>query len=106
MVGDVVECSFPYTDWSDEKERPVVVLSEVGMEDWIVCEITTNRQSREGDIAIDPDDFLSGSIPRRSVIRPIRLYALNTRLFGNTYGHLTDAKQAEVHSAVRSLFPL
>ena len=37
MVGDVVLAPVPYTDLTGTKTRPVLVLADVGMGDWVVC---------------------------------------------------------------------
>ena len=46
MVGDVVLTPFPFTDLSEIKIRPAVVLAGVGMRDWVLCEITSSSQVR------------------------------------------------------------
>ena len=104
MVGDIVETLFPYTDLSDVKSRPAIVLADIGMADWILCEITSRRRLRSGDIAITQADLESGALARDSWARPSRLHALNESLFEDTIGRLTDAKLAEVLGAVRALF--
>ena len=104
MVGDVLWATFPYTDLSGAKDRPAVVLAEVGMRDWILCEITSVGQIRPGDIAIADSDLQVGRLPRRGRVRPTRLHTLNESVFRRTIGRLTDAKLAEVLAAVRGLF--
>ncbi len=104
MVGDVVEVPFPYTDLSDAKSRPAVVLADVGMGDWILCEITSRRRQRPGDIMITQGDMQNGALDRDSWARPGRLHALNAGLFEGTVGRLTDAKLAEILAAARALF--
>lgn len=105
VVGDVVRSPFPFTDLSSGKSRPVLLLSEVGMGDWIVCEITTRRHANSpGVISIDPGDFLFGGLPRISVARFDRLHAVNQSIFDKTYGRLTMAKMWHIKAAVRGLF--
>lgn len=106
MVGDVVLTPFPYTNLADvsaSKARPAIVLSEVGMGDWVLC-LVTSRAARPGDIPITGSDLAVGSLTRSSNVRPVRLATLNDRLFQRTVGRLTDAKLAEVLAAVRNLF--
>ena len=105
MVGDLVAVRFPRTDQQPGKPRPALVLADVsapGMDDWIACQITTNR--RPGDILIALSDVLDGSLRRDSWARPGRLLTLESGQFTQTIGRLTDAKLAEVLAAVRALF--
>ena len=104
MVGDIVESPFPYTDLSTQKIRPVLLLSDVGMGDWITCEITTRRGRRRGTIIIDASDFNYGGLPRPSAVRFDRLHAINSSVFHRTMGHLNDPKLDEILDAVRGLF--
>ncbi len=103
MVGDVVLTPFPYTDLSDVKIRPALVVADVGMGDWIVCEITTSTVRRPGTIAISQQDMQSGTLRFASWVRPDRIYTLNQRLFRQTVGRLAEAKQAEISAALRNL---
>ena len=104
MVGDVVEVPFPYTDLSNAKSRPAVVLADVGMGDWILCEVTGRRRQRPGDIPITQGDMQDGTLDRDSWVRPGRLHALNEGLIEDTVGRLTDAKLTEITAAVRAIF--
>ena len=77
MVGDVVEVPFPFTNLSAVKSRPAVVLADVGMGDWILCEVTSRRRQRPGDIEITGSDLEEGALERDSWARPGRLHTLH-----------------------------
>ena len=104
MVGDVVMAPLPFTDMSGTKVRPTVVLADVGMHDWILCQITSVSSARGRHISIGFDDMTEGSLRFRSWARPDRIYTVNERIFRRTVGRLSAAKQAEIAAAVRGLF--
>jgi len=41
-AGAVVLVPFPFSDLSQAKLRPAIVLADVGRDDWILCQITSN----------------------------------------------------------------
>ena len=104
VVGDVVLAPFPYSDLSAAKTRPCLVLADVGMDDWVLCEITSRRQGYPGDIRIVQSDMRNGRLHRNGWVRPGRLHTLNDALLRRTVGGVSSAKQAEVMAAVRGLF--
>ena len=104
MVGDVVLAPFPYTDLSEIKIRPAVVVADVGMQDWVLCQITSSAPTRKLHIAIRPRDMMRGKLKFQSWVRPDRLYTVNDRVFQKTLGRLSSDRIAEVRAAVRSLF--
>lgn len=104
MVGDVVDVLFPFTDLTGSKFRPAVVMANVGEGDWILCQLTSRRRSRPGDIQVTTQDMQSGILPRDSWARVGRLHTLNTSIFRRTFGRLTDAKRDEILQIARNLF--
>ena len=107
MVGDVVWTPFPYTDLSDFKPRPVVVVAESGpddWDDWIVCEVTSRRYRIPGDIEIGFEDMLDGRLARPGLARPDRLATLHESVFEFTICRLTNAKLSEIIARTRDLF--
>ncbi len=107
MVGDIVILPFPYADSEDAKDRPTVLLADVGdgrYADWIVCPVTTSPIPYRRAIPISATDLTSGRLRPGSKVRPDRLATFSENRFGNTVGRLTDAKLAEILAAVRSLF--
>ena len=104
MVGDVVLAPFPFTDLSQVKIRPAVVLAGVGMQDWVLCEVTSSSQVRGQYITIGPGDMEGGRLRHQSWARPDRLTTLNDTVFERRLGRLSPAKHAEITAAVGSLF--
>ena len=107
MVGDIVLTPFPFTDMSQSKIRPALVLADVGNSresDWVVCEITTSPLARVREIVIGANDLQAGSLRAGSKARTDRLVTLDERVFLRTIGRLTNAKQAQIAAAVRALF--
>ena len=83
--------TFPFTDPSEIKIRPAVVLAGVGMQDWVLCEITSSSQVRDLYIAIGPGDMTTGKLKLRSWARPDRLTTLNDAVFAKgRLGRLSD----------------
>ena len=104
MVGNVVLAPLPFTDLSEIKVRPAVVVADVGTQDWILCQVTSRSPSRDRHIPIVPKDMKRGKLRFQSWVRPDRLYTVNERVFRRTVGRLSVAKRAEIAAAVRSLF--
>ena len=104
MVGDIVLAPVPFTDLSGGKTRPVLVVADVRMGDWVVCAMTSRAQSRVGDIAVDPQDLKTGVLHGNGWVRVGRLYTLSGTLFRRTIGTVSDVKRDEVLAAVRALF--
>lgn len=107
MVGNIVIVRFPYTDLSNARLRPGLLVADVrygNQLDWVVCRITTQSLPGSGQIALAPEDFEVGGLAQASWVRPDRIMTMNEIIFGNTAARLTDAKLAEILAAVRSLF--
>ena len=107
MVGDIVIVRFPYTDLSNARIRPGLLVADVRHDqqpDWVVCRITTQSLPGSGQIALEPNDLVVGQLAQDSWVRPDRIMTMNEQIFRNTVARLTDAKLAEILAAVRSLF--
>ena len=68
--GDIVLFPFPYTDLSDRKLRPCMVLSEEMGDDIMLCQITSQRLRKdEYSIELKQADTTDGTIMIDSYIR-------------------------------------
>lgn len=107
MVGDVVLAPFPFTDLSQSKIRPAVIIAYAGnprTPNWIMCEVTTSPRILASDITIDQSDMRIGTIRAGSRARTNQIMTLSESLFIRRIGHLTDAKTDEILAEVRGLF--
>lgn len=94
--GEVVVVPFPFSDLTQAKRRPALVIALSGPQDFILCQITS-KSVRDGlFVAIDQADFKSGSLQQPSNIRPNRLFTADSRLILYAAGSLTDAALARV----------
>ncbi|MBI5651601.1 MAG: type II toxin-antitoxin system PemK/MazF family toxin [Chloroflexi bacterium] len=88
-VGAVVLIPFPFSDLTQSKMRPAVVLADAGHDDWILCQVTSKPYSDPGAIQIDQISFASGSLRVTSYARPGKLFTANQSLMANQVGTLT-----------------
>ena len=95
-VGDVVIIPFPYSNLSQSKRRPALVLAEAGRGDFLLCQITSKKYGDLHALSLKESDFLSGGIKRDSFIRGAKLFTANEALILGVAGHLTHSKLSEV----------
>ena len=95
-VGDVVIIPFPYSDLSQSKRRPALVLAAVGRGDFFLCQITSKHYDDLHALSLKEGDFLSCGIRVESFIRASKLFTANEALILGVAGNLTDSKLAEV----------
>ena len=68
-AGMVVLVPFPFSDLSQAKLRPAVVLADVGRRDWILCQITSNPYGDSRSINLTDASFSEGSLRIASFAR-------------------------------------
>jgi mRNA interferase MazF len=69
-AGQVVLLPFPFSDLSQSKLRPALLLANADREDWIACQITSNAYADARAIALADDAFAEGGLHRISYVRP------------------------------------
>lgn len=79
-VGAVVLVPFPFSDLSQAKDRPALVLVEAGRGDWILSQITSVSYGDPRAIQLLDTDFVHGGMRRTSYVRPGKLFTANTSL--------------------------
>ena len=90
--GQVVLTSFPNTDFSMAKLRPVLLLrrASVRYNDWLVCMVSSQVWPAEADwdeiIFSDDRDFSGTGLKVSSVVRLSRLAVLDDGLFVGSMG--------------------
>ncbi len=74
VKGDVVVVPFPFSDLTQSKRRPALVLATLKGDDLILCQITSRNVRDEYAVQLDDVGFENGSLNRPSNIRPSRLF--------------------------------
>lgn len=99
-AGKVVLVPFPFSDLSKAKLRPVVMITDVGRGDWILCQVTSKPYSDRLAVQLDNADFKSGSLQRISYARPGKLFTANTSLIVGEVGILKAKTFRKIIDAV------
>ena len=92
VKGDVVVVPFPFSDLTQAKRRPALVLASKQGDDLILCQITSQSVRDELALAISSDDFASGSLRQNSNIRPNRLFTADQQIVLYQVGRLKPEK--------------
>ena len=96
VKGDVVVIPFPFSDLTQTKRRPALVVAELQGDDLILCQITNRLITDQYAIPIDNDDFSSGSLRQSSNVRPNRLFTADKQIILSKVGHLKPEKVNEI----------
>lgn len=96
IKGDVVIVYFPFSDSSQSKKRPALVLTNLYGDDAIICQITS-QDVRDGySVSLTDTDFVEGGLQRPSNIRPNKLFTLHQAIIDRKVGHINQSKIDEV----------
>lgn len=102
--GSVVLVPFPFSDLSQAKMRPAVVLVDAGRGDYVLCQVTSKPYSDPGAIKIAENDFEEGSLRVVSYARPAKLFTAHEDLFFSCVGKLSKTKSNEIIDSIIQLF--
>lgn len=102
-TGSVVLVPFPFTDLSQSKLRPAVVLADVDRGDWILCQVTSNPYGDLRAVELTSADFSTGGLRITSYARPGKLFTAHASLITVEVGRLYPAARARIVTAVTAL---
>ncbi len=103
VAGDVVILPFPQTDLKPGKIRPALTLVDLPGDDLILCQITSQARSDRFSISLGAPDFIKGSLPVASFIRPNRLFTVEQAVVVRIAARVTLAKLQETLAAARQI---
>ena len=96
VKGDVVIVPFPFSDLSQAKRRPALVVAKLTGDDLILCQITSQAKSDNYAVAITNTDFINGSLNKNSNVRPNRLFTADKGIILYKVGQLKAEKIKKV----------
>lgn len=103
-AGAVVLVPFPFSDLSQAKLRPAVVLADAGRGNCILCQITSNPYGDIRAIELTERSFRTGSLRVTSYARSGKLFTANRELMVGQVGTLrAEALESIVDTVVSIL---
>lgn len=96
VKGDVGVTPFPFSDLSEAKRRPALVIAPLTGDDVILCQITSKNIGDSYAIPISKADFTTGSLPKDSNIRPNRIFTADSNIVLYRAGALASDKVQQV----------
>ena len=96
MKGDVVVVPFPFSDLTQAKRRPALVLSALEGDDLILCQITSQHISDNYAVSLTDKDFQTGSLKQPSNVRPNRIFTADGHIVLYRAGALKVEKINEI----------
>lgn len=100
--GEILLLKFPFSDASDVKRRPALVLIDVGDNDVVVARVTTHHTRSSFDVEIK--NWQEAGLKAASVIRLDKLATLEKNLIDRKLGRLSIEDWARVRSKLRELW--
>ena len=99
-AGAVVLVPFPFSDLSQAKLWPAVVLADAGRGDWILCQITSNPYGDARAILLTDVSFAVGALRVTSYARPGKLFTAHHTLMVSHVGTLQAEPLRQIIEAV------
>ncbi len=96
VKGDVVVVPFPFSDLSNAKRRPALVVAGLDGDDLILCQITSQSTRDNYAVPIDEDDFEKGDLKQKSNVRPNRIFTADSKIILYKIGNLKTEKIVQV----------
>jgi len=103
VKGDVVIIPFPFSDLTGNKKRPAFVAADLSGDDIIVCQITSKSKDDPFALSLKASDFISGSLPVDSFIRPNKIFTADKNMILSVAGHLCETK---IDDAINSVIKI
>ena len=101
--GAVILVRFPFSDLSQTKLRPGVILAFAGRGDWILCQVASNPYGDARAIQLDEASFSAGSLRVLSFARPGKLFTASQRLIVSEIGKLKPGPFRRITDSVIAL---
>ena len=94
--GDVVVIPFPFSNLTQAKRRPALVVANLEGDDLILCQITSRSIKDKYAIPIDDNNFKKGSLKQQSNVRPNRIFTADSHIVLYRIGSIKNNKLEEV----------
>ena len=96
MKGDIVVVNFPFSDLTESKKRPALILKKISGTDLILCQITSNSYQSSEEVIITNDFLSKGKLKKHSYVRFTKLFTADTSLIQYKLGKVNNNKLTEI----------
>ena len=97
---DIIVLEFPFSNLTEYKRRPSLVIKSPKGEDLIVCQITGKSYEKLVEISLKKEDFCQGSLKFESFLRIDKIFSIEKSLIKYKVGSLKKEKFNEIIEAV------
>ena len=101
--GDVVVAPLDFSDFSNFKRRPALVIAAPKGFDPILCMIASRGRGDGYDVVLIKTDFESGGLRTDSFVRACHLFSIDEGIIEYQVGKLHDEKVQEVIAKIIAL---
>ncbi|MBL7051916.1 MAG: type II toxin-antitoxin system PemK/MazF family toxin [Nanoarchaeota archaeon] len=104
VKGDIVVVPFPFSDFSNLKKRPALIVANLDGDDFILSQITSVVKSEKYSLELNKKDFEEGKLKFSSIIRPDRLVTIDQSMILYKVGKLKKNKIKIVEENLVNIF--
>ena len=102
--GEIVLVKFPFTDLSDSKLRPALVLYDSGSDVIVAFISSVMRERGENEVKVLKSEV--NGLKVDSIIRVDKIATLSKGLIAGKIGELEDKYMVEVNRKIKNMFGL
>jgi mRNA interferase MazF len=95
-IRDVIFIKFPFSDLSNAKLRPALIVGLSDNNDYILCQITSKNYGSANPLKLQIDSFESGGLIIDSFVRVNKIFTANINIINKKVATITKTKHIEV----------
>ncbi len=103
IVGDLVVVPFPFSDLSNLKKRPALVI-KVLKKDIILGQVTHKSYEKSEEVPITNKDLREGNLKLDSYVRLTKIFTFDKSLISYKIGTLKHDKMVEIINKFQEIF--
>jgi mRNA interferase MazF len=108
--GDILVLDIPFSDFSETKKRPTLVISSTRynqqFQDIIVASITSQPHDQQFHVRLSQIDLVDGQLKRNSSVKADHPTTVHKKLIERRVGAVSVKKLAEIKQKMKELYEL
>ena len=99
-AGEIILVAYPFTDLSQQKVRPALVLHDQEEEDILINPISTTVNSYRDDVVLQENDNEENPLPVESCVRWKKLFTLHHSLILKKFSKVTKQTLTSIQKKI------